>query len=283
MQTHKKIKDLRQIIRTARAQEKSIALIPTMGNLHEGHLQLIKQARDRYDFLVCSIFVNPLQFGANEDLGAYPRTLEADREHLQSVMCDCLFIPPVAEIYGDGLELQTAVKVPGLTENHCGKSRPGHFDGVATIVTKLFNIVQPDAAFFGLKDYQQFLIIRKLTHDLSIDVAIHGIETHREESGLAMSSRNNYLSADERERASNLYRCLQACAEQIAAGNTDFAALEKAALRDLKKASLKPDYFNICDAGTLANATAATEHIAILGAVHIGKSRLIDNVRLQLP
>ncbi|MEX0964360.1 MAG: pantoate--beta-alanine ligase [Pseudohongiellaceae bacterium] len=282
MQTHKKIKDLRQILKTARAQGKSIALIPTMGNLHEGHLQLIRQARDRYDFLVCSIFVNPLQFGANEDLDAYPRTLEADRESLRTELCDCLFVPSVEEIYGDGLQQQTTIKVPGLTENFCGSSRPGHFDGVATVVTKLFNIVQPDAAFFGLKDYQQFLVIRKLTHDLALEITLHGIETHREESGLAMSSRNNYLSAEQRQQAANLYRCLQACAQQVSDGYTDYQKLQNTALTELKKASLLPDYFQVCDADTLQPATIDTRHFVILAAVFIGQTRLIDNIRLQL-
>ena len=282
MQTQKKIKDLRQILKTARSQGKSIALIPTMGNLHKGHLQLIRQARDRYDFIVCSIFVNPLQFSENEDLAAYPRTLEADRESLHSERCDCLFLPSVEEIYGDGLEKQTSIKVPGLTEQFCGKSRPGHFEGVATVVTKLFNIVQPDAAFFGLKDYQQFLVIRKLTQDLALDIAIHGIETHREESGLAMSSRNNYLSELHREQAASLYRCLHSCAEEIQQGNTDFPQLEKKAKKELKQASLKSDYFQVCDADTLQPPSTDTQHIAILGAVFVGKSRLIDNIRFQL-
>ncbi len=282
MQTQKKIKDLRQILRTARSQGKSIALVPTMGNLHEGHLQLIRQARDRYDFIVCSIFVNPLQFGENEDLDAYPRTLEADRESLRSENCDCLFLPTIKEIYGNGLEQQTSIQVPGLTEKFCGNSRPGHFEGVATVVTKLFNIVQPDAAFFGLKDYQQFLVIRKLTKDLALDIAIHGIETHREKSGLAMSSRNNYLSQEQREQAAGLYRCLQSCAKKIEQGNIEFQQLEQAAKKELQKASLEPDYLQICDADTLQAASTETRHIAILGAVFIGKSRLIDNIRFQL-
>jgi len=281
MQTQKKIKDLRQILKTARSQSKSIALVPTMGNLHEGHLQLIRQARDRYDFIVCSIFVNPLQFGEGEDLAAYPRTLEADRESLRSENCDCLFLPNVKEIYGDGLEQQTSINVPGLTENFCGISRPGHFEGVATVVSKLFNIVHPDAAFFGLKDYQQFLVIRKLTHDLAFDIAIHGIETHREKSGLAMSSRNSYLSQQHRKQAANLYRCLQSCAEQIQQGNAEFQQLEEAAKQELKQASLEPDYFQICDASTLQPPSTDTQHIAILGAVFVGKSRLIDNIRFQ--
>jgi pantoate--beta-alanine ligase len=281
MQTQKKIKDLRQAVKTARSQGKSIALIPTMGNLHEGHLQLIRQARDRYDFLVCSIFVNPLQFGANEDLGAYPRTLEADRESLEVENCDSLFLPSVEEIYGDNLELQTIIKVPGLTEKFCGSSRPGHFDGVATVVTKLFNMVQPDAAFFGLKDYQQFLVIQKLTQDLALDIKIHGIETHREESGLAMSSRNNYLSKEQRQQAANLYSCLKDCAEKIAAGNSEFEQLEKTAKKALQKVSLKPDYFQVCDADTLQPPSPVTSHFAILAAAYIGKSRLIDNIRFK--
>jgi pantoate--beta-alanine ligase len=173
--------------------------------------------------------------------------------------------------------------VPGLTENFCGTSRPGHFEGVATVVTKLFNIVQPDAAFFGLKDYQQFLVIRKLTHDLALDIAIHGIETHREESGLAMSSRNNYLSERHKAQAANLYRCLCSCAEQIQQGNTQFQQLEKAAKIELKQASLEPDYFQICDANTLQPPSTDTRQLAILGAVFVGKSRLIDNIRFQRP
>jgi len=279
MQTQKKIKDLRQVIRTARGQGKSIALVPTMGNLHEGHLQLVRQARDRYDFIICSIFVNPMQFGENEDLDAYPRTLDADRESLRAENCDCLFLPSVDEIYGDGLAQQTSVRVPGLTENFCGSSRPGHFDGVATVVTKLFNITQPDAAFFGLKDYQQFLVIQKFTRDLALDIAIHGIETHRESSGLAMSSRNNYLDTQQRQQAAQLYRSLENCAQQIQSGNSDFKQLESAAKKELNDAALTPDYFQICDAQTLLPASTETPQIAILAAVFIGKSRLIDNIR----
>lgn len=252
-----------------------------MGNLHEGHLQLIRQARDRYDFIVCSIFVNPLQFGENEDLAAYPRTLDADSESLRLENCDCLFLPSVDEIYSDGLQHQTSVRVPGITENFCGRSRPGHFDGVATVVTKLFNIVQPDAAFFGLKDYQQFLVITKLTKDLALDIAIHGIETHREESGLAMSSRNNYLSTEQRGKAAILYQSLQDCAQKILEGITDFDRLEAAAKRQLKKAALDPDYFQVCDADTLQPPSPDTQQFAILGAVFLGKTRLIDNIRFE--
>ncbi len=282
MQTKKKIPELRQALKAARAEAKSIALIPTMGNLHEGHLELIRQARRSYDFLVCSIFVNPLQFGANEDLDAYPRTLETDSEKLLAVGCDCLFLPTVTEMYGDNLQQQTEIKVPGLTENFCGRSRPGHFDGVATVVTKLFNIVTPDAAYFGLKDYQQFLVIQKLTSDLALGVEIHGVETQREKSGLAMSSRNHYLSEQQKQNAAALYRSLTDCAAKIEQGNSNFLELEVAAKSYLRDASLKPDYFNICNADNLQAATAATRRIVILAAVHVGNSRLIDNIRFQL-
>lgn len=281
MQTQRKIKDLRQVLKTVREQGKSIALVPTMGNLHAGHLQLVKHARDRYDFLVCSIFVNPLQFGENEDLDAYPRTIDADREQLEAEACDCLFLPSVEEMYGDGLQRQTVVSVPSLTEKFCGSSRPGHFDGVSTIVTKLFNIVQPNAAVFGLKDYQQFLVIRKLTDDLALDIKIHGIETHREDSGLAMSSRNNYLSDEQREQASNLYRCLTASVDRVQDGEDDLKQVEADALTALKQASLKPDYFQVVDADTLLDASPETQNLAILAAVYIGPIRLIDNIRFR--
>lgn len=281
MQTQQKIQHLRQVLKAARAEDKSIALIPTMGNLHEGHLELIRQARRRYDFLVCSLFVNPLQFGANEDLDAYPETLAADSEKLEGENCDCLFLPSVTEIYGSDLKQQTSVNVPGLTENFCGNSRPGHFDGVATVVIKLFNIVLPDAAYFGLKDYQQFLVIQKLSKDLAFNIRILGVETQREKSGLAMSSRNNYLSDEEKRNAAALYRCLAECSREIKQGNNDFTKLEITAKSRLQTASLKPDYFNICNADNLQAPTNDTQNLVILAAVYIAKSRLIDNIRVQ--
>ncbi len=282
MQTKQKIRDLRQVLKAARSEGKSIALIPTMGNLHEGHLQLLREARNRYDFLVCSIFVNPLQFGVNEDLDAYPRTATADSGKLEAEHCDCLFLPSVTEIYSDGLELQTSVKVPGLTDNYCGNSRPGHFDGVAMVVTRLFNILRPDAAFFGLKDYQQFLVIQKLTRDLAFDIVVHGVETHREENGLAMSSRNNYLTDDQKQNAATLYKCLAECAKEIQQGKVNFSELEATAKTTLQESSLIPDYFKVCDAESLRAATNCTRNFAILAAVYLAKSRLIDNVRFQL-
>lgn len=282
MQTQQKIQALRQVLKVIRSEGKSIALIPTMGNLHAGHLKLIQQARSRYDFLVCSVFVNPLQFGTNEDLASYPRTIEADTEKLENENCDCLFLPSVEEIYSSHSAQQTSINVPELTEKFCACSRPGHFEGVATVVTKLFNIVQPDAAYFGLKDYQQFLVIQKLTTDLSLDIDIVGVETEREESGLAMSSRNNYLSEQQKKNATTLYRCLSECAKEIQGGNSDFPKLETIAKKRLQEASLKPDYFSICGAEDLHEATATTQNFVILAAVYLGKSRLIDNIRFQL-
>lgn len=284
MQTQNKIHDLRQSLKAVQAEGKTIALIPTMGNLHEGHLQLIRQARSHYDYLVCSIFVNPLQFGPDEDLDAYPKTPTEDCKKLEAAKCDCLFLPSVAEIYGENgknLQQQTSVIVPGLTKTHCGSSRPGHFDGVATIVTKLFNIVKPDAAYFGLKDYQQFLVIQKLTHDLALDIDINGVETQRESTGLAMSSRNNYLSEEQKLNAASLYQCLSECAENIKQGNINYTELEKQAKERLLAKSLRPDYFSICNAKTLEAPTRQDQDLVILAAVYLGKSRLIDNIRIS--
>lgn len=274
---------LRKLLNATRLEGKTIGLVPTMGNLHAGHMQLIKEARAKTDFLVCTVFVNPLQFGANEDLGAYPRTLNEDIAKLELENCDCLFAPSVDEIYGPDFETHTIVRVPGLTENFCGQSRPGHFDGVATVVSKLFNIIQPDMAFFGLKDYQQFLVIQKFTDDLCMDVKLVGVETQREASGLALSSRNNYLDNEQKQNAASIYRCLLQCSEQIKSGNHDFPALEEAAKLTLQESGLKPDYFSICNAKTLHPASAEDKSLVILAAAYIGQSRLIDNIRFQLP
>ena len=281
MQIHSAISPLRKLLKSVRQEGKSIGLVPTMGNLHAGHIELIKQAKSKTDFLVCSIFVNPLQFGVNEDLGSYPRTLTEDSQKLELENCDCLFAPSVDEIYGATLEAHTLVQVPELTENFCGRSRPGHFDGVATVVLKLFNIVQPDIAFFGLKDYQQFLLIQKFTEDLSLDIELVGVETQREPSGLALSSRNNYLNDEQRQSAAFIYRALRDSAEQINSGNLDFPALEKAAQLALQAHGLKPDYVSICNARTLRPATAEDRQLVILAAAFIGPTRLIDNIRWQ--
>jgi pantoate--beta-alanine ligase len=249
-----------------------------MGNLHEGHLSLVRRARREADLVAVSIFVNPLQFGANEDLASYPRTLDADMASLEGCECDLLFTPDSAEMIGDGAG--TVVHVPGVSENYCGSSRPGHFDGVATIVTKLLSLFRPEVAVFGLKDYQQFLVIRKLVADLDLGVSVIGEEIVREADGLAMSSRNGYLDAIERVQATAIYQSLVHCRQQLAAGNGDIGALERHAKQRIAEAGLKPDYFAICQADTLQPASREDRELVILAAAFLGQTRLIDNLRL---
>jgi pantoate--beta-alanine ligase len=283
MQNHTTIATLRNAIREARRGNRTIGLVPTMGNLHAGHLKLVKEARRCCDWLVCTVFVNPLQFGANEDLDSYPRTLADDRAKLQEYQCDCLFHPDPTEIYPRGLSGQTRVTVPELGIAHCGQSRPGHFEGVATVVCKLFNICQPDQAFFGLKDYQQYLILRRMADDLQFPIQITGVETEREADGLAMSSRNNYLSEAERSRAPLLYRTLTDAADHLRAGDRNFQQLEQSAIRALREAGLTVDYLTICNSTTLRPAVQEDRELVILAAVYLGKTRLIDNIRLAIP
>ena len=276
------IAELRYAVKELKTQGKVIGLVPTMGNLHAGHLKLIAQAKQQCDWVICSIFVNPMQFGPDEDLAAYPRTLDQDRAGLASAGCHCLFYPEESEIYPNGLRTQTVVSVPELGNLHCGSSRPGHFDGVTTVVSKLFNICQPDVAYFGLKDYQQYLIIQKLVADLLFPVALVGIETERESDGLAISSRNNYLTAEQRQLAPALYRTLQAMSAALKAGDRNYTAIQESGYEILGKAELKPDYLAICNAATLEPAREIDTNLIILGAVFIGKARLIDNVRVTL-
>ncbi len=276
------IAELRYAVKELKSQGKVIGLVPTMGNLHAGHLKLIAQAKQQCDWVICSIFVNPMQFGPDEDLAAYPRTLDQDRAGLASAGCHCLFYPEESEIYPNGLRTQTVVSVPELGNLHCGSSRPGHFDGVTTVVSKLFNICQPDVAYFGLKDYQQYLIIQKLVADLLFPVALVGIETERESDGLAISSRNNYLTAEQRQLAPALYRTLQAMSAALKAGDRNYTAIQERGYEILGKAELKPDYLAICNAATLEPAREIDTNLIILGAVFIGKARLIDNVRVTL-
>lgn len=265
-----------------RRSGQSIAFVPTMGNLHEGHLNLVRRARALCDVVVVSIFVNPLQFGANEDLDTYPRTMAADKEKLFSEGVGVLFAPEVSEIYPEGMAIQTQVRVPDLSETLCGSSRPGHFDGVTTVVAKLFNIVQPDIAVFGEKDYQQLSIVRKMVRDLCMPVRIEGVATTREEDGLAKSSRNGFLSPEQRHIAPVIHHTLNSCREAIACGFDNFLQLESHARMKLLQAGLEPDYFAIRDARTLRPVTEDTEEIAILAAARLGATRLIDNVRLTL-
>lgn len=274
------ISALRHFVQAHRLAGKRVALVPTMGNLHAGHIRLVEEARKHGELVVCSIFVNPMQFGANEDLDAYPRTLDADMTKLRAAGCDCVFAPTVAEVYPNGLQRQTVVSVPGVSVRHCGASRPGHFDGVATVVSKLFNMVQPDTALFGLKDYQQFMVISKMVADLCMAVQLVGVETQRETSGLALSSRNGYLSAEEKQRASTLYKVLRLSAEQLRAGIA-VTDVEAQARTLLESVGFKPDYFNVCHAQTLEPASNTDRDLVILAAAWMGKTRLIDNVRVQ--
>jgi pantoate--beta-alanine ligase len=282
MQSITEIKSLRSQIRAWRQAGLSVALVPTMGNLHRGHFSLVEKAKTLADKVVVSIFVNPMQFGANEDLDNYPRTLDADKQGLADLETDILFIPSVETIYPNGLGAQSFVDVPGISMGYCGGSRPGHFKGVATVVTKLFNLVQPDYACFGEKDFQQLQVVKTMATDLSIPVEIIGVPTMREVSGLAMSSRNGYLSADEKHTAPALFNTLKHCAQQLKSGNKDFATLENEAKSALENAGLKPDYFSIAQRDTLKAATLEDTRFVILAAAFLGSVRLIDNLQVEV-
>ena len=280
MQIFETIESLQSALSGAAAN--TLGFVPTMGNLHAGHLSLVSRARGEHDLVVVSIFVNPLQFGANEDLDSYPRTLDADTAALIAAGCDFLFLPSAAELYGDDMQASTRVQVPELGTHYCGASRPGHFDGVTTVVTKLFNIVQPDAAYFGLKDYQQFSIIRKMVDDLALPVSVHGIETAREASGLALSSRNGYLSAEQKAVAPLLYQTIKGIGDALAAGDQDFKRLIQAGKQQLQDAGLQPDYLAIANSATLRPATREDSNLVILAAAFLGSTRLIDNLRVSV-
>lgn len=282
MNTVHRLKDLRQAIQNARRAGQRIGFVPTMGNLHAGHLSLVQEACLQADFVVASIFVNPLQFSANEDLDKYPRTLQADSELLQNHGCHLLFTPNVEDMYPQRQTEQTLVSVPGISEGLCGTSRPGHFTGVATVVAKLFNMVQPDLAVFGQKDYQQLAVIRRLVRDLNFPIEIIGAPIVRAADGLALSSRNGYLSVDERQRAPALYQALKRVAHALQRGDTLEAACQPALVL-LQEQGLRLDYLEIRDALTLQPATPATQHLCILGAVFLGCTRLIDNIEITLP
>ena len=282
MRTYTGNTQLQAALKTCRQAGQSIAFVPTLGNLHEGHLDLVRKARQLCDVVVVSIFVNPMQFGPGEDLDAYPRTLSADKEKLFSEGVQVLYTPGVEEIYPEGMGAQTVVHVPALGDTLCGSSRPGHFDGVTTVVSKLFNIVQPDVAVFGEKDFQQLSIVRKMVRDLCMPIEVIGVATGRDEDGLALSSRNGYLSLEQRRIAPVLHQTLNSCREAIACGFDNFLQLESHARLKLLKAGFDPDYFAIRDARTLHTVTPETEEIAILAAARLGNTRLIDNVRLAL-
>ncbi len=282
MHTVNTVAGVREQVRAWRAAGEPVALVPTMGNLHAGHIALVARARMLAARVVVSVFVNPLQFGPNEDLAAYPRTPDQDAEKLREAGADLLFMPSVEEMYPQGDKAVTQVEVPGLSDILCGASRPGHFRGVATVVSKLFNIVQPDVAVFGEKDFQQLAVIRRMVEDLCFPIRIEGVPTARESDGLARSSRNRYLSAEERARAPGLYRALVEIAEAIRAGRRDFSSLEQQAAHALAQQGFRPDYVSIRRAADLTEPDGADASLVVLAAARLGNTRLIDNLLIGL-
>ncbi|NNF40817.1 MAG: pantoate--beta-alanine ligase [Woeseiaceae bacterium] len=261
-----------------RHNDEHVAFVPTMGNLHAGHLALVELAREHAERVVVSIFVNPTQFGADEDFNDYPRTLEVDKRRLKTAAADLLFMPDVATVYPFGVQNATTVHVPGITENFCGASRPGHFDGVTTVVARLFALVQPDVAVFGQKDYQQQLVIRRMVEDMSLPVSIITSETVRDEDGLALSSRNSYLTEEQRAIAPEIYRALSAVGEELQNGRRDFSDLEARANTRLRKAGFDVDYFAIRRAANLDTPDRDCDELVVLVAAELGAARLIDNI-----
>jgi len=282
MQVFHHVHTLREALAAERKAGKRIGFVPTMGNLHSAHIELVKIAQANCDVVVTSIFVNPLQFGLNEDWDKYPRTLAADSAKLEAAGCDYLFCPSETEIYPNGMAEQTRVIVPTMTDVLCGASRPGHFEGVTTVVTKLFNIVQPDEAVFGTKDFQQLAVIRRMVEDLCIPIKITAGEIFREADGLAMSSRNGFITPDERPRVGQLNRSLNWVKQEITQGRRDFAALEDKAREQIVAAGFRVDYLNICNSRTLDPAAHDDKEITILGAMYTQGARLIDNVSVVL-
>ncbi|MDX9688748.1 pantoate--beta-alanine ligase [Halopseudomonas formosensis] len=282
MNTVHTVAQLRAALARARQEGKRIGLVPTMGNLHEGHIALVEMALQRTDHVVVSIFVNPLQFGPNEDLDSYPRTLAEDQRRLLDAGAHTVFAPSVNEMYPEGMQGHTLVSVPVVSDGLCGASRPGHFDGVATVVTKLLNMVQPDVAVFGEKDFQQLAVIRKMALDLCLPVQIMGAPIVRAADGLALSSRNGYLDENERRVAPQLYQTLQQLAGQLLAGRRDFDTLLEEARQQLQRAGFRPDYLELRDTTTLQPADEHSRDITILAAAFLGRTRLIDNLRCTL-
>jgi pantoate--beta-alanine ligase len=282
MQLIKEISELREIRRTWQNSAKVIAFVPTMGNLHQGHLNLVREAKKQADIVVVSIFVNPLQFGPDEDLEAYPRTLENDSKLLKELGVDALFMPTTNDIYARGLEQQTFVEVPGLSYMICGASRPGHFRGVATIVCKLFNMVQPNLAFFGEKDFQQLQVIKAMVTDLSMNLKVFGVTTTREDDGLAMSSRNHYLKELERKLAPTLYEKMNELAAEIKVGRRDFTKLTQEYKLQLAELGFNPDYLEIRNIENLLQPSHEDQNLVLLAAAFLGKTRLIDNLQIKI-
>lgn len=275
--THTK-QELAEQVAEWRLHDEHVALVPTMGNLHAGHVALVELAREHAERVVVSIFVNPTQFGEGEDFESYPRTLERDKLRLKKTAADVIFAPDVATVYPFGLEQATTVSVPGLTEHFCGASRPGHFDGVTTVVARLFSLVQPDVAIFGQKDYQQQLVIRHMTEDMSLPVGIITGETVRADDGLALSSRNSYLSEKERANAPVLNEALRATGQDLQNGRRNFEELEADALKRLHDAGFDVDYYSIRRALNLEVPNRDCDDLVVLAAARLGTTRLIDNI-----
>ena len=273
---------LRQQIRRLRMEGKRVALVPTMGNLHDGHMKLVDEAKARADVVVVSIFVNPMQFDRPEDLARYPRTLQEDCEKLNKRKVDLVFAPSVKEIYPNGTETHTYVDVPGLSTMLEGASRPGHFRGVSTIVSKLFNLVQPDIACFREKDFQQLALIRKMVADMGFDIEIVGVPIMRAKDGLALSSRNGYLTAEQRKIAPGLYKVLSSIADKLQAGERDLDEIITIAGQELNEKGFRADDIQIRDADTLLEVSETSKRAVILVAAWLGDARLIDNKMVEL-
>jgi pantoate--beta-alanine ligase len=283
METVTTIAAVRERVRGWHREGHRVAFVPTMGNLHAGHVSLIEAARQRGQRFVASIFVNPMQFGPNEDFAHYPRTPRDDERMLAAAGCSLMFMPDVAEIYPNGAERATRIEVPGVSRILEGESRPGHFEGVSTIVAKLFHIVEPDVAVFGEKDFQQLVVIRRMVADLCMPVEIVAAPTVRDADGLAMSSRNQYLTGEERALAPRIHAALSAAARRLAAGDAEFTSIERAGFVELEAAGLRPDYFAVRLAADLGSPDAQSRELVVLAAARLSRARLIDNVRATRP
>jgi pantoate--beta-alanine ligase len=275
-------KELDEQLAEWRQHDDHIALVPTMGNLHAGHISLVELAREHAERVVVSIFVNPTQFDDGEDFDEYPRTLERDTRRLKTSAADLIFAPNVETMYPFGLKDATTISVPRLTENFCGASRPGHFDGVTSVVARLFGLVQPDSAIFGQKDYQQQLVIRHMSRDLNLPVAIITGETVREDDGLAMSSRNQYLTDDERASAPALFQVLSGVGKELQDGRRNYAELEAESIAKLGDAGFDVDYFSIRRAQNLEIPDRDCDELVVLAAAQMGNARLIDNTVITI-
>jgi len=276
MQIVDSIKQLRQIIRSWQQASETVGFVPTMGNLHQGHLSLVQEAKKSTDRVVVSIFVNPTQFGVGEDFDSYPQTQSEDQKKLHDSQVDVLFLPEIEEIYFP--DASTNITVSGLSDSYCGATRSDHFTGVATVVCKLFNIVQPDIAFFGKKDFQQLLVIRRMVRDLNIPVTIEALPTVRETDGLAMSSRNGYLTPGQRAKAPKLFQALQSAKDVVLTGNSDYIEIEQQQMQWLQQIGFQPEYFSISRSTDLQSAKKSDTELVILVAAKTGKTRLIDNL-----